>query len=83
MRIVIWVSDNCNLNCKYCYLKNKANSYMSINTANHVMSFIANEIVDTNDPVNIQFHGGEPLTNPEIIKYIISFHLSQYRSHNI
>ncbi len=71
--VSIWVTRSCNMKCKYCYEGAEKNQHsMSIDVANLALKFIANEIKRTNDiAYPVVFHGGEPLLNFQIIKYII------------
>lgn len=74
MNFTILVTEDCNLNCKYCYEgNNKQKSYMNLGTADKVVEFILNEIKNNPKdkyPLQIVFHGGEPLLNFDIIKYL-------------
>ncbi len=70
MNITLWVATGCNLSCKYCYETNKVSSLMTEDTVDNTFVFIKNEMAQQNDThLSIQFHGGEPLLNMEIIKY--------------
>lgn len=70
MNITLWVSTGCNLSCKYCYEGNKVSSLMNEDTVDNTFVFINNKMAKQNDKhLSIQFHGGEPLLNMEIIKY--------------
>ncbi|MFV0560579.1 MAG: radical SAM protein [Enterococcus sp.] len=67
----IWVTADCNLQCKYCYEGNdKPKLYMDHRTADRVIKYILD---DYNEHANllINFHGGEPLLNMKIIKYLV------------
>lgn len=74
MKFTILVTEDCNLNCKYCYEGNKKKrSHMNLDIADKAIEFILEEIrKNPNDkhPLNIVFHGGEPLLNFEAVKYI-------------
>lgn len=77
MNYTIWVSEACNLKCKYCYEgPDKRNSLMDKNRAEDVLTYIKNDYSSKKEifknKLNITFHGGEPFLNTEIIKYIIS-----------
>ena len=65
----IWVTQDCNLSCKYCYEKEKSKKNMSLQTADTVIEFILKYQTDKTNQVN--FHGGEPLLNWDVIEYII------------
>ncbi len=58
MNFAIRVTDNCNLNCDYCYAKVKNPKDMSIETLENVLNKIADFC--TGD-VTISWTGGEPL----------------------
>lgn len=74
LNFTILVTEDCNLSCKYCYEgNNKKNSYMDSNIADHVVDFIIKEVKKSPEdkrPLQIVFHGGEPLLNFDIIKYL-------------
>jgi len=74
LNFTILVTEDCNLNCKYCYEgNNKQKSYMNSETADKVVDFILNELKknpEDKHPLQIVFHGGEPLLNFDIIKYL-------------
>lgn len=70
MEYTIWVTGNCNLSCKYCYvedMKNKIN--FSANYIPNLISFINKTYSYEN--IQINFFGGEPLLNFNVIKNII------------
>ena len=70
----IWVTNECNYNCLYCYEENKKHeSNMNQETANRVVEYIFECCREKNiDAVWMNFHGGEPMLNREQIKYIIN-----------
>ncbi|MCC0645537.1 MULTISPECIES: radical SAM/SPASM domain-containing protein [unclassified Clostridioides] len=74
MNFTILVTEDCNLNCNYCYEgSNKQKNYMNLDTADRVIEFILNQIKKVpkdKRPLYIVFHGGEPLLNFDIIKYL-------------
>lgn len=69
--IRINVSNDCNLNCKYCYADGgnykKEAGLMDISTATAVVRFIEKYFPNVE---TIFFFGGEPLLNIEIIEFI-------------
>lgn len=68
----IWVTTNCNMKCSYCYEGNeKENSLLRADMADKIISFITQKIGKSSDTTIIEFHGGEPLLNFPIIKYIV------------
>lgn len=72
MQFTIWLIYECNMRCTYCYEgKEKASGKMDLNTAKDVLEFIKKKIKNVKGIVNIQFHGGEPLLNYEILTFMI------------
>lgn len=68
----IWVITDCNMKCSYCYEGNeKENSLLTAGMADKIISFITEKIGESTDTIIIEFHGGEPLLNFPIIKYIV------------
>lgn len=71
MNITLWVATGCNLSCKYCYETNKVEALMTEETVENTFIFVKEEMARQNDThLSIQFHGGEPLLNMKIIKYV-------------
>lgn len=72
-RLVINVSNDCNLNCKYCYANggtyNSQGNMMSADVAKKTIDLFLSEF----DRVNvIQLFGGEPLLNIPIIEVVLN-----------
>lgn len=73
MKVFVLVTSKCNLECKYCYEgNNKSNEDMTIDVARKTIDFIVNKFNSdkTNKPLTVIFHGGEPLLNFELIKFM-------------
>lgn len=74
MVFVIWVTEACNMKCRYCYEgieKNK--NFMSADTAERVITWITEQMNERSaEYAQVRFHGGEPLLNFEIVKMIVS-----------
>lgn len=73
MKFTILVTSKCNLKCKYCYEgSQKSSKDMTFNIADKTIEFIIDRLKDSpeNRPLYIVFHGGEPLLNFSLIKYI-------------
>ena len=67
------VSKNCNFNCVYCQagnLNQKQDYEMSIETAKRSADIA---LQAPNKYLSFEFQGGEPLTNFEVIKYIVEY----------
>lgn len=72
MYIDIEVTKNCNLRCSYCYIKNKKHNYLTKGEAEKTVNFIFNRVIERKENhVTIDFLGGEPLLNFDIIKSIV------------
>lgn len=74
MLVGLWVTTNCNLKCKYCYEGNdKKKKNMDIATAKQAIAYILSQYSKLKaSKLIIQFHGGEPLLNLKIIKFVIN-----------
>lgn len=73
LNITIWVTNDCNMKCIYCYEgTDKIKNYMSQEVAEATVNYI-NKLISAQDikKCNIHFHGGEPLLNKNIIWYCI------------
>ncbi|UNC93056.1 radical SAM protein [Candidatus Contubernalis alkalaceticus] len=65
--VVLWLTSDCNLRCKYCYARaGEKQTYMSFDTAKKVLGSIPN-------PFKVQLSGGEPLLNFELVRQISSY----------
>ena len=69
----LWVTTMCNLKCSYCYEgQNKQNIIMDRETADQSLVFLFNKAKSLNKTsIKLFFHGGEPLLNYEIIRYVM------------
>ena len=69
----IWVTLYCNFCCKYCYeTSDKPSVYMNEETADAAISFMLDMLEKHGgNALWINFHGGEPMLNGKIIKYIL------------
>ncbi|MBP2144205.1 uncharacterized protein J2127_001375 [Methanococcus voltae] len=89
--LILKVTKNCNLRCKYCYanLSNLSNEdcetgdlnsacNMNFETAKKAIDYL----LDIDKDLKIQFTGGEPLLNFELIKEVVNYCNSKYNSTN-
>ena len=67
-KIVFFITDDCNFNCKYCYHK-KNNSYIKKETIEDTMNFFLPKLPEN---YTIHFSGGEPLLAFDLIKHTAS-----------
>lgn len=72
MVISIWVTNNCNMRCDYCYEGEKDTFFLSLGDCKYIEEFILlAEEVSKDDGIYMKFFGGEPLLNFRFIKYFI------------
>lgn len=84
--ITFQVTDSCNLRCTYCYQINKATHSMSFDTAKTFINYLFEHRLDKNfilseDKCNgliIDFIGGEPLLEVQLIRQIIEYFEEQF-----
>ncbi|MEW5814671.1 MAG: radical SAM protein [Spirochaetota bacterium] len=73
------LAHNCNLNCRYCYAnhgnyKNKSDpSCMPYETAQQAVDYYLNSSNSDSSNKSIDFSGGEPLLNFEVLQAIVSY----------
>lgn len=78
------VTEDCNLRCKYCYITHKSsNKRMSFETAKKFIDYVLNENIKYQDAVVLDFIGGEPLLEIELIDKICDyFKIETYKKNN-
>ena len=76
--ITLTITEKCNLACTYCYEHNKSAANMTFDTAKAI---IDKELRYSNQAENtyVEFFGGEPFLNFELIKQVVEYILSFYR----
>lgn len=82
---MLWVTTKCNMSCKYCYEgKEKSGKNMSVEIADKAIDFTLKHYQKLNldVPLVVGFHGGEPLLQYELIKYIIERFKNYFRDTN-
>lgn len=72
----------CNLDCIYCYQKHNSHNRMSFETAKKCIDWIFNNIPDEYEGVELDFIGGEPLVEFNIIKQIFEYVKTTYPKEN-
>ncbi len=70
--LVLWVTTDCNLRCRYCYANggDKA-EYMDWQVAKQTLDIMLSH----SDGFKIQFAGGEPLLNIDLIEQVVGYTL--------
>jgi uncharacterized protein len=63
------ITQNCNLDCDYCYIKKK-NSVMPLSIARRTVDYIFKN-AEKSDKIDINLFGGEPLLEFDLIKKIV------------
>ena len=74
--VTINVTNNCNLNCPYCFENNKNKLKMSKETIEIVLDKCYQNYLDTNDgkfPFVVNFFGGEPFLNFDVIEHAMKY----------
>lgn len=84
--ITFQVTDDCCLNCSYCYQTHKGHAMMTIETAKKIVDLLFKLYDNNNENMVINHHtygiildfiGGEPLMNIEVIDYTIDYFINQ------
>ena len=74
--IIIYLSNNCNLRCIYCYRSGfLRQEQMSLQTAKDVLEWIVQldkRVTTRGEELNVIFFGGEPLLNKDVLRYLIT-----------
>lgn len=79
--ITFQITDDCNMRCSYCYEHHKACGAMSLETGKQVVDYLLN-LYEQNDSdfinqhtkgVVLDFIGGEPLLEAELIEHICDY----------
>lgn len=76
-KAMLLVSEECNLNCVYCYEKYKNPGRMSFETAKKILDDFYSE-TRSGDTTLIEVFGGEAFTNFALIKQIDDYVMSRY-----
>lgn len=73
LSVNIFVTNNCNMRCEYCYESPESREQMDLNIAGKLVDYIC-DIIKTNhtDMLKLQFHGGEPLLALPVIERLLS-----------
>ena len=76
----IFTTLKCNARCFYCYeLNMKGKKHMTLETADKVVEYILS-CTCNNQTIKLDWFGGEPLTNIEVIEYIVTMLKNSNRS---
>lgn len=73
MNFSLFLTNQCNMDCFYCYENNKQRRYMDYATIDQTINFIVNQYKSNpQGELSIVTHGGEPLLAFDQIKYLIT-----------
>ena len=83
--VTFQVTESCNLNCSYCYQTCKSSTRFTLNDAKKFIDILLSDDTSRNDYLNhsntsaiiIDFIGGEPFLEVELIDQIISYFLKK------
>lgn len=83
--ITLQVTDDCCLNCSYCYQTNKSHHIMSFETARKLVDSVLDDAELTNGYINshhsigviLEFIGGEPLMAIGLIDQVTDYFISE------
>lgn len=64
MEYIFYLTNSCNLKCKYCYEKNKIDKVIDFNI---IEKLLKEQVSSTEKSTKISFFGGEPLLEKQII----------------
>lgn len=71
LAVTIWVTNDCNLLCEYCYVHKKID-YMTIAAAHAAAEFIIKQDMEQNPKrIKVVFSGGEPMLNFKAVQTIM------------
>lgn len=73
IEITFQVTEDCTLACKYCYQHNKSPKTMTLDVAKKYIDVVFEQYQDTHHCIILDFIGGEPLLQPQLISDIIDY----------
>lgn len=83
--LCIHIAHTCNLNCSYCFASQGKyhgdRSMMSIETGKRALDFLV-ENSGTRHNLEVDFFGGEPLMNLDVVKQMVAYARSIEKEHN-
>ncbi len=68
--VTFLITENCNINCSFCYQGSKDPKNMSWEIAGSALKFLKKK---SNSEVHLSFSGGEPLLNFNLIREIVNY----------
>lgn len=81
MECTLYLTDNCNLRCKYCYEGSSKNkSYLSSDVLKATLDYLI-KISGDNERINLVLLGGEPLLNKKILFALFDLMDKEYKNY--
>lgn len=72
IKLTIWLTHNCNMDCIYCYEREKYNSYMNFEIADNICKYIYRLLKENEIQIcYVSFHGGEPFLESKLIAFFL------------
>lgn len=81
--VIIYITKDCNLKCKYCIQDYKTKDKMDVDTAKIILRKEIDRAKQLNKQVFLRFMGGEPLMNFVLIKEICEWLWQEYPNDKI
>lgn len=83
--LCLHVAHTCNLNCEYCFASqgkyHGERALMSLETGKRALDFLI-ENSGTRRNLEVDFFGGEPLMNWDVVKQLVAYAREQEKTHN-
>ena len=74
MILSLFLTLDCNFNCRYCYAAPHSKNYMNLTTATKAVELATNHTKKNGETIfGLRFFGGEPLMNWKLIPCIVDF----------
>lgn len=70
MEYIFYLTNSCNLKCKYCYEKNKINKVIDFSI---IEKLLEERVISNEKNTTISFFGGEPLLEKQLIYDTVNF----------
>ena len=73
IEVTFQVTEGCSLACKYCYQNDKSPKRMSFETGKEFIDMLFRDMQDEYYAIILEFIGGEPLLEPELISKLVDY----------
>ncbi|WP_321299254.1 radical SAM protein [Marinifilum fragile] len=73
MNITLLITEQCNLNCQYCYCRKDSLKRMSFDIAKNIIDSTCEKLDFETERLNVLLMGGEPLLEFDLIKKVYSY----------